>query len=216
MDHGCVSPGAVDLPRRRVELELGRRRHRRITGPSGLLLFVCLFMPAVKGCGEPVYPFTMPELIHPYLFGIVIALGAAAVTVRGLRNTIRAMRALAWLTIAGACVLAVVVPQLALVELVVGFVLLGAIGRRGYSEKRAAITTMVVGVASLVWFALWAISPDALIGVYLSSLGSAGLMVGGLVWLSETAYDSGHGWTQPDGIARATRVRHVSRRSVGM
>ena len=207
MEHGCVSPGAVDLPRARVELELGKRRHRRITGPSGLLLFICLFLPAVKGCGEPVYPITMPELIHPYLFGLVLAVGGAAFTVRGLRNTIRALRSLAWLTIAGSCLLAVTVPQLGIVELVLGFVLLAAIGRHSFSERRAAITTAVVGALSVVWFGLWALSPDALIGVYLSTLGSAGLMVGGLVWLSETAYDSSHGWIQSSGIPRAARVR---------
>ena len=199
MAHGS----AVDLPRQRVELELGRRRHRRIVGPSGLLLFVCLFLPAVKGCNESVTPISMPELIHPYLFGLVVAVGAASLTIRGLRTTIRALRAFAWLTIVGACVLAVMVPGLALVELLLGFGLLAAIGRRGYSEKRAALATFVGGIVSLLWFSGWALSPDALVGVYLSTLGSAGLMVGGLVWLSESAYDSAHGWNQLDGIPRA-------------
>jgi len=214
MEHGCVSPGAVDVPRARVELELPRRKHRRITGPSGLLLFVSLFLPAVKGCSAPVYPLTMPELAHPYLFGLVLALGAGAFTVRGLRNTVRALRGLAWLTIVGASALALFIPELGFVELILGFGLLAAIGRRGYSEARAAITTIVVGALSLIWFGLWALSPDALIGVYLSSLGSAGLLVGGLVWLSETSYDPAHGWIQPDDIARARG--HVGRRSARM
>lgn len=208
MAHGS----AVDLPRQRVELELGRRRHRRIVGPSGLLLFICLFLPAVNGCTESVTPLTMPELIHPYVFGLVLGVGAASLTIRGLRTTIRALRLLAWLTIAGACVLAVMVPGLALVELALGFVLLAAIGRRGYSEKRAAVTTIVVGAASLLWFGVWAGSPDALVGVYLSTLGSAGLVAGGLVWLSESAYDSAHGWNQLDGIRRAAGRRRVASR----
>src|SRR4051812_19852575 len=110
MEHGCVSPGAVDLPRRKVEPQLGRRRHRSIVGPSGLLLFICLFLPAVKGCDAPVYPITMPMFIHPYVFGIVLAAGATSLTLRGLRRTIRALRVLAWLTIASSCVLAVLAP----------------------------------------------------------------------------------------------------------
>src|SRR4051794_6577356 len=118
MDNGCVSPGAVDLPRRRVDLEVGQRRHRRITGPSGLLMFICMFMPAVKGCGGPVYPVTLPMLAHPYLFGIVFAIGAATFTVRGLQRTITAMRVLAWLTIGGSCVLAVTTPSIAFIEFV--------------------------------------------------------------------------------------------------
>jgi len=203
MDNGYVSPGAVDTPRRRIEPEVGPRRHRRILGPSGLLLFICLFLPAVKGCSEPVYPVTMPMFVHPYVFGIVFAVGASSFTLRGLRRTILALRVVVWLTIAGSCVLAVMIPGIGFVEFVVGLGLLAAVGRRGYSEKRAAITAIVVGTCSVLWFGFWATTPDALVGVYLSTLGAAGLLAGGLVWLAESGYDAAHGWNQPDGIPRA-------------
>jgi hypothetical protein len=169
-----------------------------------------MFLPAVKGCGAPVYPVTMPMFIHPYVFGIVLALGAATFTVRGLRHTITAMRVLAWLTIAGSCVLAIVMPSIAFIEFAIGLGLLATIGRHGYSEKRAALTTIVVASASLLWFGLWAVTPDALIGVYLSVLSAGGLLLGGLVWLAETAYDSSHGWIPPSSMARA-RVRERRR-----
>jgi hypothetical protein len=169
-----------------------------------------MFLPAVKGCSAPVYPITTPMFVHPYLFGIVLALGAATFTVRGLQRTITAMRVLAWLTIAGSCVLAIVIPSIAFIEFVVGMGLLATIGRHGYSEKRAALTTIAIGAASLLWFGMWAVSPDALIGVYLSTLGAGGLLVGGLVWLAETAYDSGHGWISPSSMASA-RARERSR-----
>jgi hypothetical protein len=176
----------VDLPRPRVELELGRRRHRRITGPAGLLLFVCVFLPAVKGCNEPVYPLTMPMFWHPYIYGLVLALGAATATVRGLHRTVVALRVVAWLTIAGASVLATFSPAVAFVELIVGAVMLAAIGRRGTSERRVAATGIAVGALSLLWFGLWAATPDAMVGVYVSAIASTGLLVGGLVWLGET------------------------------
>ncbi len=197
---------AVDLPRARVDLELGRRRHRRITGPAGLLLFVCLFLPAVKGCGEPVYPATMPMFWHPYLYGLVLALGTARATVRSLRHTVVALRILAWLTIVGGAMLLVVAGPLGLAELFLGAVLLVVIGRRGCGaspgsagarstayavrskiERRVALTAVVVGALSLLWFGLWSATPDALVGVYVSVLASAGLLVGGLVWLGESS-----------------------------
>lgn len=178
---------AVDLPRPRVELELGRRRHRRITGPSGVLLFVCLFLPAVKGCNEAVYPMTMPMFWHPYIYGLVLALGAAKITVRHLHYTVIALRILAWLTIIGSALLLLVAGGIALAELLVGMVLLGAIGRRGYSERRVALTTIVIGALSLLWFGLWVVTPDALVGVYLSAVASTGLLAGGLAWLAETS-----------------------------
>ena len=178
---------AVDLPRARVELELGQRRHRRVTGPAGLLLFVCLFLPAVKGCSEPVYPVAMPMFWHPYLYGLVLALGTATATVRSLRHTVVALRILAWLTIVGGALLVVVVGPLGIAELLLGCALLGVIGRSGCSERRAALTAVGVGALSLLWFGLWGATPDALVGVYVSALASVGLVVGGLVWLGESS-----------------------------
>jgi hypothetical protein len=178
---------AVDVPRARVELELGRRRHRRITGVSGALLFVCLFLPAVQSCNESVYPLSMPMFWHPYIYGLVLALGTASLTVRHLHYTVLALRILAWLTVIGSAFLIVVAGGVALVELVVGVLLLGAIGRRGCSERRVALTTIAVAVVSLLWFGLWVVTPDAMIGVYVSAFASAGLLAGGLVWLAETS-----------------------------
>lgn len=176
---------AVDLPRARVELELGTRRHRGITGPFGLLLFACMFLPAVQGCNEPVYPIEMPMFWHPYLYGLALAFGAARTTVRHLRYTVLALRILAWLTIVGALVLVVTLGAIGVVELLLGACLLGAIGRSGCSERRVAVTAILVGALSLLWFGLWAATPDALIGVRLAVLASIGVLVGGLVWLGD-------------------------------
>jgi hypothetical protein len=137
---------AVDLPRPRVELELGRRRHRHITGVSGLVLFVCLFLPAVKGCNEAVYPMTMPMLWHPYLYGLVLALASAKLTVRHLHYTVVALRVMAWFTIIGAAFLLVFASGIAFAELIVRVMLRGAIGLPGGSIGDDA----VIGAASVV------------------------------------------------------------------
>src|SRR5262252_1376913 len=70
------------------------RRHRRVTGLSGILLFACLFLPAVDACGA-VQPYELPPLAPPYLYGLVFAMIAVARTPRGLAQGIAALRGLA-------------------------------------------------------------------------------------------------------------------------
>ena len=202
MDDGCTSPGAVELPARRVALLIGRRRHRAITGMSGAVLFACLFLPAVRGCDSSVYPIEMPIFLHPYLYGLAFAIGAGTITTRGMRVTIGILRALGVVAVAGGVVLTFVAPPLGLVEELVGAGLLAAIGARGYSERRAAATAIVAGVASTLWFGCWAMSVDALIGVYVSLVGALGLLAGGLVWLGELSGQPPSVIALPHAVAR--------------
>lgn len=178
---------AVETPPARLEPELGPRRHRRITGPAGAILFACLFLPAVKGCHDPVYPLEAPMFLPPYLYGLVFACAGAAVTARGLRRVISALRAITLLTIAGSLVLTLVLPPVGIVELVASTLVLVAIDWTGHSERRAAVAASVIGGFCTLWFGMWSSSSDALAGVYLATCGSVALLVGGLVWLVETA-----------------------------
>lgn len=175
----------VDLPHPRLHAELGRRRHRRLTLPSGLLLFVCLFVPAVNGCNDTVYPLEMPYFWHPYLYGGAVAVAALARTVRGVRLATTLLRLLAFTTLAGASLVSFLSVGLGVIELMLGFVLLAIIGTRGHSEKRLALTGIVMAVLSILWFGLWAGSAGALVGVYMSLGAAIFLLAGALFWLSE-------------------------------
>ena len=185
MDQGYTS--AIEPPRARVEPELGRRRHRRLTAPAGVLLFACLFLPAVRGCEAPVYPLEMPMFAPPYFYGMALACAALATTARTLRVAITALRVVTLAAVAGSVMLIVVSPGLGIVEVAATAALLATIGVGGYSERRAALLATVVGAICTLWFGLWASSRDAMIGVYLSTVGAVGLLTGGLVWLGDLA-----------------------------
>lgn len=176
----------VDFPRAQVHLELGRRRHRRTSIPAGVLLLLCLFLPAVRGCGEqPVYPLEVPYFWHPYLYGGVLAYAAMASTNRSLRIATFAVRTLTWVVFAGGVLMTATSFAFGIVLLGIGLVLLGVIGTKGVSEKRIAVTGIAVSVMSLLWFGLWSGSSDALVGVYMSLVASIFLLAGSLRWLSE-------------------------------
>ena len=128
---------AVEPPLVRIAPGTRIRRHRRVTALSGILLFACMFLPAIDACG-PVMPYQLPPVVPPYALGLVFALIAIAQTERGLGRGIIALRAVSVITAAAGVVVMPVVPEIGIPELVLGVGLLGVIGLWRTSESRVA------------------------------------------------------------------------------
>ena len=177
---------AVEPPLVRIAPGTRIRRHRRVTALSGILLFACMFLPAIDACG-PVLPYELPPVVPPYVLGLVFALIAIAQTERGLRCGIVALRVVSAITVAAGVVVLPIVPEIGIPEAVLGVALLGVIGPWRFSEPRVAAAALVVGAVSALWFGLWCLDDGALIGVYLSVASSAGLVLGAVMWRGELA-----------------------------
>jgi len=170
----------------------GTRRHRPVLGTAGILLFVCMFLPAMKGCGTtPLSSLDVPPFLPPYLFGLVLAVIAVTRSSRALIVGVIAVRFLATAVAFVGFVVFLVAPSVGVVELTVGLVLLSAIGVRGVSELRLAGSAALIGALCTAWFGLWTSSADALYGVHLSLASSLGLFVGGGIWLVEVLAQPG-------------------------
>lgn len=174
---------AVEPPVRRVAPALRARRHRGLTGLSGVLLFACMFLPAVKGCHEPVMPYEVPPFLPPYLYGLVFALIAVSRTQRGLERGYAALRVLGAAVVLGSVALIVITPELGVIELLIGTVLLVTVAPSGAAEVRIAACGLEVAAVCILWFGGWWMSDDALLGIPLSFASSIGLFVGCLAWL---------------------------------
>ncbi len=188
-----------------------RRRHRPLTGTAGVLLFACMFLPAVRGCGDAyVTPLDAPPFLPPYLYGLVFALVALARTRRHLAAGVLALRVLAATIAFSGFVMVMVAPTIGIIELSVGTVLIAAIGTREATETRVALSVVVLGAIATLWFALWCGTGRVLLGVELSLVSSLALLNGGLVWLAETVH--GPRSNLPTAFARVRRSVLRSRR----
>jgi hypothetical protein len=171
------------------------KRTRGVLGGSGVLLFVCMFLPAVKVCDQPRYPTQAPLLCVPYEFGLACAI--VAVTIATYPHVARwAMRAAAAsLIFTGSAI----IEPVGAVPIVFGATMLWVIGgRRVEIERGLAGATMAMGVAFTMWFFVLAID-DAMYGVALSLAGTIGILTAGAKWV----FDLGPERAEPT-IPRAT------------
>lgn len=85
-----------------------RRRAHLLTIPSGVLLFACLFLPAITSCDGPIIPVELPPFWLPYLVGASVAgfalhaISASAVRLSVLRRraaagVVAGLASMAWL-----------------------------------------------------------------------------------------------------------------------
>ena len=170
-----------------ADLPLGRRTHRPFTSISGLVLFACLFLPAVKACGSPTYPYEIPAFTPPYAFGLAFALIALARTRRGLALGILGMRIVLGVLFLGGVVMVTEVAAIGFALIGIALVFFGILVGRTLPERRIAILCVVANCLWAVWFVLWCTDKGAMVGVYAGLLASLALVVSGVVWLGDIA-----------------------------
>ncbi len=73
-----------------------RRRAHLLTIPSGVVLFVCLFLPAATSCDDPITPLELPPFWWPYVIGAIVAgFALHAISVAGPQRSALRRRAAA-------------------------------------------------------------------------------------------------------------------------
>ncbi len=159
------------------------RRRRPLTGISGLVLFVCMFVPAWRGCNhEAIIPIQIPFVIPPYLLGLGFAIAALRVK-GGLKGPTIYLRVVLILFLVECLIAFAEEPNFGVVLLLAPTLMLGILGFKRYSDRRIAGASIICGIGSAIWFGLFCGDHDTLIGVWLSLFASIGLAIGGLVWL---------------------------------
>lgn len=163
----------------------GRRKPRPLLGVSGMVLFICMFLPALRGCESTMTPLDAPPFLPPYVYGLVLAIAALWRTPRGMAFVAVALRVVSALVVIGSIAVTVLAPPVGMGELLLGSALLALIGLHDASERRVAVVSLAIGTLCTLWFSFWAVAPDALVGVHLSLVASIGVLAGSLAWLHE-------------------------------
>lgn len=166
------------------------RRQRRFALPTGVVLALTIFLPAVRGCSKDdiIYPIQLPMFWTPYVLGAIVAALALCHTERGLRGWLIAAQVVIGVTAGG---MALATKGRDGIDLLLGLAFVGvgaavvALWRVGRPERRAADVAIVTGALSAIWFGLWAFDPDGLIGVDVSFAASLAMVAAGFDWRFE-------------------------------
>ncbi|CAN5887720.1 hypothetical protein BH11MYX3_BH11MYX3_40610 [soil metagenome] len=157
-------------------------RRRSVLGVSGWLLFVCLFLPTLRVCGDPMMPIQFPPDYAVYFGAIgvgIIGFATAHVTRRNWAVIILSL----WLTTLLTILTLAFGAQSAPVGFVTGALSLWiliwsgrAMIRAKLGERSVAVSCLIHAVISIGWSALLALDKDGMWGATVS-LGAASLML---------------------------------------
>jgi hypothetical protein len=150
----------------------GSVRRQPLLGIPGWLLFVCLFLPTVRVCSDPMIPAQFPPSYAIYLGGLVIGVLATATLLRTRRRAFNVLVTLWSVTVlaivavwVGAEVFAAGV-VVGLVFLVVQVKMIQSILRAAWSERTIAIGCFVHALFATCWSGLFAFTPDGMWGAW--------------------------------------------------
>lgn len=165
------------------------QRRRPLIAGTGWLLFVCIFLPTLRVCSDPVAPIEFP-------FCYAVYLGAAVMGVMAVIRSLRAQRgwftlwyvlwfatAIAWL----ALILADAGPIAAVFVLVFGIAGLVwsavAFHRQKLTPKAFWIGGIVHGSISLIWYLLLSTDQGAVWGAAVGLSCSIGFLIASVISL---------------------------------
>ena len=160
-----------------------RVQRQPLLAVPGWLLFVCLFLPTLRVCGDPMMPLQFPPSYAVYLGGLVVALIAGARLLQTRQRAFTVLLTLWTVTIltilalwAGAEVLIAGV-VIGSVFLVAQVFLVRAMVRTTWTERGIAIGCFGHALIATAWSASLAFDPDRMWGAYVSFGTAIAMMV---------------------------------------
>lgn len=169
-----------------------QRRHFWLTVPSGYVLLICLFLPAVKLCdsGEPFAMVMVPFLWPPYLVGMMVALAAAAREngARAYGTGLFMLIRISAFGLGGSLLFEMIDGQVGAEGLIViGIAALAFLATWREPTERAVATNSAMAAAGSFAFTLAiALERLAVWGAYVAVIAAGVLLAGTLAWCLET------------------------------
>jgi hypothetical protein len=168
-------------------------RARRLLSVPGVVLLICLFLPALRVCNEPTAPITFPPCYGAYVGGIGILIMAFAHRKRLLAVGASITPVLGIITVGGILTLMCLDDRggwaMRLVAIGFGTLTFGAsiatvryFWRNPPSSKTMAAIVIIQGLGSALWAAVLAFDSNGMWGADVTAITGAVIMLGGLGW----------------------------------
>jgi hypothetical protein len=165
---------------------------RALTSIPGIVLVLCVFLPAMRVCGHPTAPIAVPPCYAAYFGGIGVAIFALARRRALVKLGASVVLVLAMLCVGGVAALmcdghvgsqvAICGITLACAVLTVHWVVRGAV-----SERVLAGIAIAQGLMSAGWAALLVSDPDAMWGAMVTLVAALALVGTALAWYRQAA-----------------------------